>query len=158
MTGADLCPVPLPFRMTVQPISGPPAFQFSYEFVVPEAAIDALGHANNVEYVRWVQNVAGAHWQAICPPDKQDVYIWVVREHRVRYHRPAFAGETLRATTWVGETSGATSVRHTRLTRAADDVLLCEAETTWALLDPKSGRPVRVEAEILRWLKLSTSL
>ena len=87
------------------------------------------------------------------PPEARDRYVWVVREHRVRYHRPAFAGEALRATTWVGETSGATSVRHTRLTRAADDALLCEAETTWVLLDPRSGRPVRVEAEVLGWLR-----
>ena len=152
MAGADLCPVLLPFRMTVLPISGPPAARFAHEFVVPAAAIDALGHANNVEYVRWVQDVAGAHWQAICPPDKQDAYSWVVREHRIRYRQPAFASETLRATTWVGDTSGATSVRHTRLTRAADDVLLCEAETTWVLLDPKSGRPVRVTEEMAGWL------
>ncbi len=138
--------------MTVQSISEPPAFRFVHEFVVPATAIDALGHANNVEYVRWVQDVAGAHWLAICPPDRHAAYVWVVREHRVRYHRPAFAGDTLRATTWVGETSGATSVRHTRIARAADDVLLCEAETTWVLLDPKSGRPVRVEAEVLGWL------
>ena len=152
MAGADLCAVPLPFRMTVQPISGAPAFRFAREFVVPEAAIDALGHANNVEYVRWVQDVAGAHWLAAYPPAERDAYRWVVREHRVRYHRPAYAGEALRATTWIGDASGATMQRFTRLARVADDVLLCEAETTWALLDPKSGRPVRVEAEVVERL------
>ncbi|WP_310395771.1 acyl-CoA thioesterase [Hymenobacter sp.] len=129
-----------------------PAHSFAHEFRVPESAIDALGHANNVEYVRWVQDVAGAHWLAICPSAARDRYIWVVREHRIRYQQPAFAGELLRATTWVGETSGATSRRFTRLTRAADGVLLCEAETTWVLLDPGSGRPVRVTAEMVSWL------
>ena len=139
--------------MSTLPASETSAFRFTHDFTVPAAAIDALGHANNVEYVRWVQDVAGAHWLAICPPAQQGRSVWVVREHRIRYHRPAFAGETLRATTWVGETSGATSVRHTRLTRAADAVLLCEAETTWALLDPKSGRPVRVTEEMVGWLQ-----
>ena len=129
-----------------------PAHSFSHEFAVPAGAIDALGHANNVEYVRWVQDVAGAHWLSICPAQARDQFIWVVREHRIRYRQPAFAGERLRATTWVGETSGATSLRYTRLTRVSDDVLLCEAETTWALLDPKSGRPVRVTAEMVSWL------
>ncbi len=138
--------------MAALPLSPPPAFRFAHEFVVPETAIDALGHANNVEYVRWVQDVAGAHWLAICPPARQAAYVWVVREHRVRYHRPAFAGETLRATTWVGETSGATSVRHPRIARATDDALLCDAETTWVLLDPASGRPVRVDASVAGWL------
>ena len=129
-----------------------PAHSFSHEFAVPAGAIDALGHANNVEYVRWVQDVAGAHWLSICPAQARDQFIWVVREHRIRYRQPAFAGERLRATTWVGETSGATSLRYTRLTRVSDDVLLCEAETTWVLLDPKSGRPVRVTAEMVSWL------
>lgn len=128
-----------------------PAHAFSHEFQVPESAIDALGHANNVEYVRWVQDIAGAHWLNICPLDRQEHYVWVVREHRIRYRQSALVGETLRATTWVGESSGATSQRFTRLTRAADGVLLCEAETTWALLDPKSGRPVRVTAEMVGW-------
>ncbi|GAB3309996.1 acyl-CoA thioesterase [Hymenobacter humi] len=134
-------------------MSDVPANSFSYEFQVPESAIDALGHANNVEYVRWVQDVAGAHWYAICPSEKHDAYVWVVREHRIRYKQPAFAGENLQATTWVGETNGATSLRFTRITRAADGVLLCEAETTWVLLDPRSGRPVRVMAEMVEWFK-----
>ena len=129
-----------------------PDHSFSHEFQVPESAIDALGHANNVEYVRWVQDIAGAHWYAICPADKHESYIWVVREHRIRYKQSAFAGETIRATTWVGETSGATSQRFTRLIRVADEVLLCEAETTWVLLDPKKGRPVRVTPEMVSWL------
>jgi len=129
-----------------------PAHAFTYDFRVPDSAIDALGHANNVEYVRWVQDVAGAHWLSICPPELRDQIIWVVREHRIRYLQSAFAGELLRASTWVGESSGATSQRFTQLTRVADGVLLCEAETTWVLLDPKSGRPVRVTAEMVEWL------
>ena len=145
---ADLCPLPL----LLHSMSDAPAYAFSHEFKVLESAIDALGHANNVEYVRWVQDVAGAHWLSICPAELRDQIIWVVREHRIRYLQSAFAGETLRATTWVGETSGATSLRYTRLTRAIDGVLLCEAETTWVLLDPRSGRPVRVTAEMVSWL------
>jgi acyl-CoA thioester hydrolase len=134
------------------PTPATPTFRYTHEFQVPEAAIDALGHANNVEYVRWVQDIAGAHWLAACPPAQREAYIWVVREHRIHYKQPAYAGELLRATTWVGETSGATSVRFTHITRVVDNVLLCEAETTWVLLDPRSGRPVRVEAEVVEWL------
>ena len=133
-----------------------PAHYFAHEFPVLAGAIDALGHANNVEYVRWIQDVAGAHWLSICPAEAQNQYIWVVREHRIRYLQSAYAGEILRAATWVGETSGASSLRHTRLTRVADNVLLCEAETTWVLLDPKSGRPVRVTPEMVSWLTDST--
>lgn len=133
------------------PAPAPPAHAFHRDFTVPEAAIDALGHANNIEYLRWVQDVAGAHWRSICPDEEQKIFIWVVREHRIRYHRPAFAGEELQASTWVGDTHGATSVRHTRLTRGGE--LLCEAETTWVLLDPATTRPVRVTPQMLGWLR-----
>ena len=130
-----------------------PANSFAHEFEVPASAIDARGHANNVEYVRWVQDVAEAHWLAICPPAVRDQYVWVVREHRIRYKQPAFAGNVLRATTWVGETSGATSLRLTHLSRLSDGKPLCEAETTWVLLEPSSGRPVRVTQEMIAWLR-----
>ncbi|HEX8330026.1 MAG TPA: acyl-CoA thioesterase [Hymenobacter sp.] len=129
-----------------------PADAFSQEFAVPESAIDALGHANNVEYVRWIQDIAGAHWLAICPKTELLKYVWVVREHRIQYKQSAFAGEILRASTWVGESSGATSQRFTRLVRVRDGALLCQAETTWALLDPSSGRPIRVTPEMVAWL------
>lgn len=129
-----------------------PAHSFSHDFAVPESAIDALGHANNVEYVRWVQDIAGAHWLNICPEAELTKYVWVVREHRIQYKQSAFAGDVLRATTWVGESSGATSLRFTRLTRVRDGALLCQAETTWALLDPGSGRPIRVTPEMVAWL------
>ena len=146
---ADLCPLPCPLHS----MPDAPAHAFSREFQVPASAIDALGHANNVEYVRWVQDVAGAHWLSICPAGLREQITWVVREHRIRYLQPAFAGEKLRASTWVGEISGASSLRYTRLVRAADGVLLCEAETTWVLLDPRSGRPGRVTAEMVGWLR-----
>ena len=77
----------------------------------------------------------------------------MVREHRIRYLQSAFAGDVLRATTWVGETSGATSLRLTHLSRLSDGKLLCEAETTWVLLEPRTGRPVRVTQEMIAWLR-----
>ena len=46
------------------PLLEMPAFRFVHEFTVPEAAIDALGRTDNVEYVRRVQDVAGTYWLA----------------------------------------------------------------------------------------------
>ncbi len=31
------------------------------------ADLDLLGHVNNVVYVRWMQDVAAAHWEAAAP-------------------------------------------------------------------------------------------
>ncbi|MBC6610064.1 acyl-CoA thioesterase [Hymenobacter sp. BT507] len=129
-----------------------PAFRFTHEIVVPASAIDELHHANNVEYVRWAQDTATAHWRAAYPGSEGTSYIWVVREHHVRYHRPALLGDQLRCTTWIGEIRGAQCQRFVRIERATDGVLLCEAETQWVLLDPETQRPRRVEAEVERRL------
>jgi acyl-CoA thioester hydrolase len=126
-----------------------PSYAFSHVFSVAESDIDQLGHANNVAYVRWVQDVAAAHWHHLYPlTEALPPQVWVVQEHRVRYLRSAYAGEELRASTWVADVKGASSKRLTRIERVADGQLLCAAETQWVLLDASSGRPVRVPGEV----------
>lgn len=127
----------------------PPAFRFSHLLTVQAQDIDELDHANNVQYVRWVQDTAGAHWLTAYPPGEREHYIWVVREHRVQYRHPALLGQELRCTTWIGEVRGAQCQRFVRIERAEDGKLLCEAETQWVLLDPTTKRPVRIEADVV---------
>ena len=125
-----------------------PAHAFSHHFTVEASDIDQLGHANNVAYLRWVQDVAAAHWHSLYPTDPAapPAQVWVVQEHRIRYHRSAYAGEALTASTWVADVRGASSKRLTRIERGGE--LLCSAETQWVLLDAASGRPARVPAEV----------
>jgi acyl-CoA thioester hydrolase len=126
-----------------------PSHAFSHVFSVAESDIDQLGHANNVAYVRWVQDVAAAHWHRLYPlTEALPPQVWVVQEHRVRYLRSAYAGEELRISTWVADVKGASSKRLTRIERVVDGQLLCAAETQWVLLDAGSGRPVRVPGEV----------
>ena len=126
-----------------------PARAFQHTFIVEASDIDQLGHANNVAYVRWVQDVAAAHWHHLYPTGPElPPQVWVVQEHHVRYLRSAYAGEELRASTWVADVKGASSKRLTRIERVADGQLLCAAETQWVLLDAGSGRPVRVPGEV----------
>jgi acyl-CoA thioester hydrolase len=126
-----------------------PTHAYSHVFTVEESDIDQLGHANNVAYVRWVQDVAAAHWHHLYPPTAELLpQVWVVQEHQVRYLRSAYAGDKLHASTWVADVKGASSRRLTRIERVADGQLLCAAETQWVLLDASSGRPVRVPADV----------
>jgi len=125
-----------------------PTHAYSHVFTVEPSDIDQLGHANNVAYVQWVQDVAAAHWHHFYPStDALPPQVWVVQEHRVHYLRSAYAGDELRASTWVADVKGASSRRLTRIERVADGQLLCAAETQWVLLDAGSGRPVRVPRE-----------
>lgn len=110
--------------------------------------IDELGHVNNAVWVRWIQDIAVAHWQAVAPPDQRDAYVWVVTRHEIDYRGNMVAGESVTGETWVPEPpKGARFDRHVRFT-GADGRVKVEAVTTWALLDRATGRLLRVRPEV----------
>lgn len=123
--------------------------KFSLQIPVQENDIDELGHVNNVVYLRWVQEVAAAHWEHVAPESMKQHYAWVVLRHEIDYHRPAFRSESVTGYTWVGEHQGAKFERFVSLYRTGTDELLAKAKTTWCLLDAATMRPKRIDAEIV---------
>ena len=110
--------------------------------------IDELGHVNNAVWVRWIQDVAVAHWHAVAAPEHRDAYIWVVTRHEIDYRGNVSEGETVTGETWVPHPPrGARFDRHMRFT-GADGKVKVEAVSTWAMLDRATGRLVRVRDEI----------
>ena len=109
--------------------------------------IDELGHVNNVRWLAFVAELAGAH-AASHGSDlaalRAQGALWIVRRHELDYHRPALPGEEIVEETWVEKMTGAKSKRHSRFTRAADGALLVSAVTTWAYVDAKTLRPTRI--------------
>ncbi len=110
--------------------------------------IDVLGHVNNAVWVKWIQDVAVAHWDAVAAPEHRDAFIWVVTRHEIDYRGNVAAGETVTAETWVPEPPrGARFDRHMKFT-GEDGKVKVEAKTTWAMLDRASGRLVRIREEV----------
>ncbi len=64
--------------------------KFSHSFNVEKSDIDDQGHVNNVAYLRFVQNVAVAHWLDITNAGQRQKYTWVVTRHEIDYKKPAF--------------------------------------------------------------------
>lgn len=121
---------------------------FRRTFIASGADIDELGHVNNVVWVRWVQDLATAHWTAVAPAEQQAAHIWVVTRHVIDYRRNIAAGESVTGETWVPQPPrGARFDRHFRFLDATGAVTV-EGVTTWALLDRATGRLLRVRAEI----------
>ena len=122
---------------------------FTHRIVAPADAIDELGHVNNAVWVRWIQEVALAHWYSVADPAHQDDYIWVVVRHEIDYLRPAFEREVLIGRTWVGDApKGARFDRHMEFV-GEDGKVRVRATTIWAIIDKASGRPIRVPAEVV---------
>jgi acyl-CoA thioester hydrolase len=122
--------------------------RFTVSITATEADIDELGHVNNAVWVRWIQDIAVAHWAAVAPPEHQAAYVWVVTRHEIDYRGNVGAGETVTGETWVPDPpKGARFDRHVRFT-GADGKVKVEAVTTWAMLDRATGRLHRVRDEI----------
>ncbi len=117
---------------------------FESIFQVEDADIDMMGHVNNIVYLRWVQEVAVAHWTAIAPEDDQKNVLWVIARHEIDYKRPALPGDFVRATTRVGTPSGLTFERHTELHRVNDEELLAFARTLWIPINAQTKKPQRL--------------
>lgn len=120
---------------------------FSLALTARPEDIDELGHVNNTVYLRWVQEVAVAHWQAVAPAEDIARLVWVVTRHEIDYRRPTLVGEQLVATTWVGSPKGARFDRFVEIA-GADGSLRCAAHTDWALLDAETRRLLRVTPEL----------
>jgi acyl-CoA thioester hydrolase len=121
---------------------------FSLPITVRPSDIDALGHVNNVVYLRWMQEAAAAHWEAAAPAELRGLVSWVVVRHEIDYKAPAFDGERLVARTWVGEPAGATWERFIEIRHSQGDRLLVRGRSVYAALDRSTGRPRRVDAQL----------
>ena len=121
---------------------------FEWALQVQPEDIDQLNHVNNVVYLRWVQDVAIAHWTSAAPAEAQAALFWVVVRHEIDYRRPALPGDHLIARTWVGAAAGRQFERNTEILRASDRTLLARARTLWCPMSTATGRPTQVSAAI----------
>lgn len=114
---------------------------FTVILTVPASALDGNGHVNNVEYVRWMQQAAVAHAEAVgCSSATREAgATWVVRSHHVEYLRPVFAGEELTVKTWVSTLRKTRSLRKYLFLRGDEQV--ARGETLWVFVDATTGRP-----------------
>jgi acyl-CoA thioester hydrolase len=115
--------------------------------VLPED-IDEQQHVNNTVYLRWVQDVATAHWQAIASPEAQKNIGWVVLRHEINYKTPAVLDDKIILRTWVGKATRLTFERFTEIRRDSDKQLLSEARTLWCPISTETARPIRVPEEV----------
>lgn len=121
---------------------------FTQTFTATPADIDELGHVNNAAWVRWMQDVATAHWAAVASAEHQAAYVWVVSRHEIDYLGNVGPGESVTARTWISDPpKGARFDRNMEFENAAGKVVV-RAKTTWALIDRATGRLARVRDEI----------
>ena len=134
--------------MTDSPTHGRSAANpFTLRIVVGPEHIDEMRHVNNVVYVQWVIQAAVSHWETVAPASARAEVAWAARRHEIDYLLPAFLGDELTVVTWIGGAEGLTFERFAEV-RFADGRVAATSRTFWVPIDPRSGRPKRVSAEV----------
>lgn len=111
--------------------------------------IDMLGHASNIAIVRWIQDIAVAHSEAVGLDF--DAYrklgaLFVIRRNEIDYLRSLLRGDRIEVRTWISSVAAAKCQRSTEITK--DGVVAVRALTTWGYLDAATGRPKRIADEV----------
>ena len=128
---------------------------FRHRVTVGDADLDELGHANNIQYVRWLQDAAIAHSAHVGLTYPRYVAlggVFVVRRHEIDYLRSALRGDVLEVRTHVASVMAAKSERRYEIVRlpkdAEDETVIVRALTLWGFIDTTMGRPMRIPDEI----------
>ncbi len=129
---------------------------YTRSLIIPADVIDENGHVNNVAYVQWMQDLAVEHYTAIGGLAAQgEGAAWFIREHRIEYFLPAFAGEEIEIRTWVENIRRVRSLRKYEFVRKSDGKLLVKGETDWVFVDAMTGAPRAIPHEVVRVFALS---
>ena len=110
--------------------------------------IDEQNHVNNTVYLRWIQDVATAHWKSLASAQSQAAIGWIVLRHEIDYKTPACLGDEIILRTWVGQASRLKFERFTEIRRKIDNRLLAQGRAVWVPIDVRTGKPTRVSAEL----------
>jgi len=139
------------------PAATPPPERFELPIAVLPGDIDDLGHVNNVVYLRWIQDVAIAHWSAAATPEQQADIAWVALRHEIDYKLPTLLNDAMFARTWVGTADATRFERHTEIVRVADQKVAARGRTIWCPINRKTGRITRVNEAVRQRFSVPTA-
>ena len=126
---------------------------FCQRLVVGSEHLDGFGHVNNVTYLKWLEDVAWAHSNALgldWDAYRQLNTGCVVHRHELDYLAACFAGDALISATWIHENSGRLDMwRRYQIIRISDGKTVMRAASRFICVDFTSGRPKRQPPEFV---------
>ncbi|MDI9246512.1 acyl-CoA thioesterase [Marinobacter sp. CHS3-4] len=129
---------------------------FTVNITVSPEDTDRLGHANNVVYLRWLEEVSWAHIESLGMTwalHQETGKAMAITRTEIDYLASANAGDQLVLGTWLTDFDGRfRSARQFQLIRKTDGKTLVRALSTHACVDMKTQRPSRMPTEFKRIL------
>ncbi len=136
-----------------------PTASHGIDLTVTADDVDALGHVNNVVYVRWLEHCAWHHSEALglSLEDYQRLdRAMVVLRHEIDYLAAAFERDRVRVETRItGSDERLRLVREFIITRISDGLTLLRARSTYVCIALSSGRARRMPPVFLECYRVA---
>lgn len=124
---------------------------YQKQIEVTKEHIDQNNHVNNVQYVHWVEEMAGEHWEKVKDKTEYPEDIWMLVDHHIQYKKQVYLGDILTVKTYPMPPEGIRQPRKVEF--YCNDQLVVDSDTLWVLVDLKTQKIKRLESN---WLdKLS---
>ena len=121
---------------------------------------DRFGHVNNARYLEFLEE---GRWDYLDERGPQEGFqalgvFPIVAHLSISYRRPTSAGDRLRITTKVANTSSRKIAMHQTIHQEESEKLCCEADISIVLVNSETGRPAVLSEEITRaWPDLGSA-
>lgn len=119
----------------------------SHSIAIQPDEIDFMGHVNNADYLRWVQDAVTAHWKRFAPVEAVAGHLWVALRHEITYRKPAFLHDVVMADVVLERVQGARAFYSTIIRRGEE--VLAEVQSSWCCIDANTMRPTRLARDLV---------
>lgn len=122
---------------------------YEKQIVVTEEHIDSNNHVNNVQYVKWVEEIAGEHWDFVKHKTSNPNDVWMLLDHHIQYKKQIYLGELLTIKTYPKNPEGIRQPRKVEF--YCNGQLVADSLTLWVFIDKETQRIIRLESD---WLDI----
>lgn len=122
---------------------------FEKQIKITEQHIDANNHVNNVQYVKWVEEIAGEHWDFVKYKTDFPNDIWMLLDHHIQYKKQVYLGDVIIIKTYPKSPEGIRQPRKVEF--YCNDILVVDSLTLWVFIDKETQKIKRLNEN---WLSL----
>lgn len=121
---------------------------FEKQIMVTEEYIDGNNHVNNVQYVKWVEEIAGEHWDSVKDKLGFPNDIWMLLDHHIQYKKQVYLGDIITVKTYPKAPEGIRQPRKVEF--YCQDQLVVDSLTLWVFIDKETQKIKRLDND---WLE-----
>ncbi|MDF2832435.1 acyl-CoA thioesterase [Chryseobacterium indoltheticum] len=122
---------------------------FEKQIKITEEYIDLNNHVNNVQYVKWVEEIAAEHWDSVKHKLDFPDDIWMLLDHHIQYKKQVYLGDLITVKTYPKPPEGIRQPRKVEF--YCNDVLVVDSLTLWVFIDKNTQKIKRLDEN---WLSL----